>query len=72
MDNKIKHSESSYMYARDYSGESDVGEAVKNNHKTEAALVAKLAAKLRGRGGRFRGKNGTQENNKARGGRLAR
>lgn len=62
------------MYYRDYGKErgADVGATMRHNHKTETALVAKIAAKLRGRGGRFRGKNGTQENNKARGGKMAR
>ncbi len=62
------------MYYRDYSNdkEADTEEAIQRNHKTEVALVSKLAAKMQGRGGRFRGKNGTQENNKARGGRMAR
>ena len=61
------------MYSKDYRGEeSDIGQAVQKNHETEVALLSKIAAKLRGRGGRFRGKNGAQENNKARGGRMAR
>ncbi len=60
------------MYYRDYTKDADIGEAVKHNHKTEVALVQKIAAKMRGRGGRFRGKSGTQENNKARGGKMAR
>lgn len=51
---------------------SDVAEALKQNHETGAALFSKIAAKLRGRAGRFRGKNGTKENNKARGGKKAR
>lgn len=67
-----KHNEGSYMYSRDYSVEADVDEAVQHTHKTEAAFLAKVAAKLRGRAGRFRGKNGAQENNKARGGKMAR
>ena len=69
-----KHNEGSYMYYRDYSGDkdADVGEAVRHNHKTGTALVHKIAAKLKGRGGRFRGKSGTRENNKARGGKMAR
>ena len=68
-----KRNEGSYMYYRDYRNEeADVGEAVKNNHKTEHALAQKIAAKLQGRAGRFRGKSGTQENNKARGGKMAR
>lgn len=72
MDDK-KHNEDSFMYYRDYRDEdTDIGEAIKRNHKTKAALVAKVAAKLRGRAGRFRGKSGAQENNKARGGKLAR
>lgn len=62
----------SFMYYRDYSRDADIGETVKHNHRTEAALVSKIAAKARGRAGRFRGKNGTQENNKARGGKMAR
>ncbi len=61
----------SFMYYRDYTKATDIDETVKQNHKTEQALASKDAAKARGRGGRFRGKNGTQENNKARGGRLA-
>lgn len=64
-----------FMYYKDYSsreGGDDIGEAVNHNHKTGVALVSKLAAKMRGRGGRFRGKNGARENNKARGGKLAR
>ena len=67
-------SESSFMYYRDYSqgAGTDVEETVKRNHETEAALVSKIAAKMRGRAGRFRGKNGAQENNKARGGKKAR
>jgi hypothetical protein len=67
-----KHNEGSFMYYRDYTVQADVGEAVKHNHKTGFALVSKDAAKARGRAGRFRGKNGAQENNKARGGRMAR
>lgn len=71
----IKHTranEGSFMYYRDYSQDADPDETVKRNHKTETALVAKIAAKMRGRAGRFRGKNGAQENNKARGGKMAR
>jgi hypothetical protein len=64
--------ETLFMYYRDYSRDADPSETVKRNHKTEAALVSKIAAKMRGRAGRFRGKNGAQENNKARGGRMAR
>ncbi|MDB5225736.1 MAG: hypothetical protein JWL87_688 [Candidatus Adlerbacteria bacterium] len=61
------------MYYKDYrSEESDIGQTVRQNHKTEVALLSKIAAKLRGRGGRFRGKSGAQENNKARGGKMAR
>lgn len=67
-----KHNEGSHMYAKDYSKETDVGEAAKENHRTLEALAAKAAAKLRGRAGRFRGKNGRHENNKARGGKMAR
>jgi hypothetical protein len=69
---KDKHNEDSYMYARDYRHAADISQAVKHNHETEGALLSKVAAKLRGRGGRFRGKNGAQENNKARGGKMAR
>jgi len=73
MDNtKHNDAEGSYMYYRDYSSAADVGETLKHNHKTAQALVSKAAAKLRGRGGRLRGKNGAQENNKARGGNMAR
>jgi hypothetical protein len=71
MDDK-NHNGGSFMYYRDYTRDADVGEAVKHNHKTEVALVSKAAAKMLGRAGRFRGKNGTQENNKARGGKMAR
>ena len=62
------------MYYQDYTNEKDTDtqHAIQRNHKTETALVAKSAAKLRGRGGRFRGKSGTKENNKARGGKMAR
>jgi hypothetical protein len=72
-----KDNEGSYMYYKDYQHdqnmeEGDVIQAVKQNHKTEVALLSKIAARLRGRGGRFRGKSGTQENNKARGGKMAR
>lgn len=69
-----KHNEGSYMYYKDYTAEigSDIDGAVRKNHKTETALMSKVAAKLRGRAGRFRGKNGAQENNKARGGKMAR
>jgi len=69
---KDKHNESSYMYMRDYRDQLDIAAAVKHNHETKVALHAKVAAKLRGRAGRFRGKSGTQENNKARGGKMAR
>ncbi len=76
MDDDAKHNEGSYMYYRDYTDDKEADtqteEVIQRNHKTEAALVSKAAAKVRGRGGRFRGKSGTQENNKARGGRLAR
>jgi hypothetical protein len=69
-----KDNEGSYMYYKDYreAGGSDIESEVKKNHKTEVSLLSKIAAKLRGRGGRFRGKNGTHENNKARGGKMAR
>jgi hypothetical protein len=70
-----KDNEGSYMYYKDYQNEQnegDVEETLKDNHKTEGALISKIAAKLRGRGGRFRGKNGARENNKARGGKMAR
>lgn len=61
------------MYYRDYTQqEPDVGEAIKHNHKTKHALIAKIVAKMQGKGGRLRGKNGAQENNKARGGKMAR
>ncbi len=72
MDDTKKDNAGSFMYYRDYTKEADIDGTVKQNHKTEVALVSKVAAKMRGRGGRFRGKSGTQENNKARGGRLAR
>lgn len=65
------NNEGSHMYARDYRDSPSVADTVKHNHETKTALLAKVAAKLRGRGGRFRGKNGTQENNKARGGNRA-
>ncbi len=60
------------MYYRDYTKGYDIAEVVKHNHRTEAALVAKTAAKREGRGGRWRGKSGARENNKARGGKMAR
>jgi len=72
MDDTKKDGAGSFMYYRDYTKVADIDETVKQNHKTKVALASKAAAKLRGRGGRFRGKNGTQENNKARGGKLAR
>lgn len=62
----------SHMYYRDYTKEPDARQAVRDNHHTTDALMAKMAAKLRGRAGRFRGKNGSRENNKARGGNMAR
>ncbi len=70
---KDKHNEGSYMYTRDYRiGSADVARAVRDNHQQQAALLSKWAAKMQGRAGRFRGKNGAQENNKARGGKMAR
>lgn len=62
------------MYYRDYSQDkdADVADTVKHNHTTKKALMSKIAAKITGRAGRFRGKNGAQENNKARGGKMAR
>jgi hypothetical protein len=71
-DKNNRDNEGSYMYERDYGKEVDVEEAIKENHETGGAILGKIAAKLRGRGGRHRGKNGRQENNKARGGKMAR
>lgn len=59
------------MYAKDYTSES-LEQATKRNHRRKLALFSKIAAKLQGRAGRWRGKNGRQENNKARGGKFAR
>lgn len=74
MERHIHDNEGSYMYYKDYTKEkeSDTGQAIKDNHKTSDALLSKAAAKLQGRGGRLRGKSGRQENNKARGGKMAR
>ncbi len=73
MERHIHTNEGSHMYLKDYTkGEADTTETIKRNHKTSDALLAKLAAKLRGRAGRFRGKSGRRENNKARGGNMAR
>lgn len=69
-----KHNEDSFMYAKDYTDKSaaDVEEVRKRNHAKEDALISKIRSKLRGRAGRWRGKNGAKENNKARGGKFAR
>jgi hypothetical protein len=47
-------------------------EVVAHNHKTEHMLECKREAKARGAAGRFRGKVKAKQNNKARGGKLAR
>lgn len=61
------------MYYKDYTGaKANITQAIKQNHKTQEALLSKVAAKVRGRAGRWRGKSGRQENNKARGGNMAR
>lgn len=70
MSYKDKHNESSHMYAKEPAR--DVEEEARRNHRTGLALISKIASKLRGRAGRWRGKNGRKENNKARGGKLAR
>ncbi|HEV7448989.1 MAG TPA: hypothetical protein VGP13_00410 [Candidatus Paceibacterota bacterium] len=67
-----KHNEGSHMYYKDYKNDADPEKTIKENHETEGALLSKIAAKLRGRAGRLRGKSGTHENNKARGGKMAR
>lgn len=69
---KDKRNAGSHMYTRDYRDEPSITQTVKDNHETNSALLAKWAAKMQGRAGRFRGKSGTQENNKARGGKMAR
>lgn len=72
IDHKKYTNEGSHMYYKDYSKDTDIDGTLRNNHRTEGALLSKIAAKLRGRAGRFRGKSGTHENNKARGGKMAR
>jgi len=47
-------------------------EALERNHHTEHMLECKKEAKARGAAGRFRGKVKAKQNNKARGGKMAR
>lgn len=47
-------------------------ELITKDHKTEKLNEAKVGAKQRGRAGRFRGKAKARQNNKARGGKMAR
>lgn len=49
-----------------------VAQVIERNHETEHQQEAKREAKAHGRAGRFRGKAGARENNKARGGKMAR
>jgi hypothetical protein len=45
---------------------------LRHNHETEHQKEAKADAKRHGRAGRYRGKAKAKQNNKARGGKLAR
>ena len=47
-------------------------QALGRNHHTEHLLECKKEAKARGAAGRFRGKAKAKQNNKARGGKMAR
>lgn len=60
-----------YDYRKSQNGESALSNEVKKSHERAAALWAKADAKRHGKAGRFRGKSGTHENNKARGGKKA-
>jgi hypothetical protein len=50
----------------------EIKNVLEHNHKTEHMLEAKKDAKAHGAAGRFRGKAKAKQNNKARGGKLAR
>jgi len=60
------------MLERSLTHTPEIKAVLNHNHETEHLHESKKAAQKRGRAGRLRGKAKSKQNNKARGGKLAR